>query len=89
MDDVDLILLDNMKPAEIRKAVALGKMARPALVGRDRRARRIKFEASGGINLKNVRQIAATGVDYISIGALTHSAPAINFSLEISNVLSS
>ena len=95
MDDVDLILLDNMKPAEIRKAVALGKMARPALVGRyasparTRRARRIKFEASGGINLKNVRQIAATGVDYISIGALTHSAPAINFSLEISNVLSS
>ena len=95
MDDVDLILLDNMKPAQIRKAVALGKMARPALVGRyasparTRRARRIKFEASGGINLKNVRQIAATGVDYISIGALTHSAPAINFSLEISNVLSS
>ena len=95
MDDVDLILLDNMKPAEMRKAVALGKMARPALVGRyasparTRRARRIKFEASGGINLKNVRQIAATGVDYISIGALTHSAPAINFSLEISNVLSS
>jgi len=70
-------------------------MARPDLVGRyasparTRRARRIKFEASGGINLKNVRQIAATGVDYISVGALTHSAPAINFSLEITNVLSS
>jgi nicotinate-nucleotide pyrophosphorylase (carboxylating) len=73
--DVDLILLDNMKPAQIREAVALGK-------------NKVKFEASGGITLKNVRQIAATGVDYISIGALTHSAPAIDFSLEITPVIS-
>jgi nicotinate-nucleotide pyrophosphorylase (carboxylating) len=73
--DVDLILLDNMKPAQIREAVALGK-------------NKVKFEASGGITLKNVRQIAATGVDYISIGALTHSARAIDFSLEITPVIS-
>ena len=73
IDDVDVILLDNMKPAEMREAVALGK-------------NKVKFEASGGITLKNVRQIAATGVDYISVGALTHSAPAINLSLEIRNV---
>ena len=73
--DVDLILLDNMKPAQIREAVALGK-------------NKVKFEASGGITLKNVRQIAATGVDFISIGALTHSAPAIDFSLEITPVIS-
>jgi nicotinate-nucleotide pyrophosphorylase (carboxylating) len=73
--EVDLILLDNMKRTEIREAVALGR-------------NKIKFEASGGITLKNVRQIAATGVDYISIGALTHSAPAINFSLELKNVAS-
>ena len=73
IDDVDLILLDNMKPAQIREAVALGK-------------NRVKFEASGGVTLKNIRQIAATGVDYISVGALTHSAPAINLSLEIRNV---
>jgi len=70
IDGVDVILLDNMKPAEIREAVALGK-------------NKVKFEASGGISLKNIRQIAATGVDYISIGALTHSARAIDFSLEI------
>ncbi len=67
---VDVILLDNMKPAEMREAVALGK-------------KKIKFEASGGVTLKNVRRIAATGVDYISLGALTHSARAIDLSLEL------
>jgi nicotinate-nucleotide pyrophosphorylase (carboxylating) len=71
--EVDVILLDNMKRTEMREAVALRK-------------NKVKFEASGGINLKNIRQIAATGVDYISVGALTHSAPAINLSLEIRNV---
>jgi nicotinate-nucleotide pyrophosphorylase (carboxylating) len=70
IDDVDLILLDNMKAAQIREAVALGK-------------NKVKFEASGGVTLKNIRQIAATGVDYISIGALTHSARAIDLSLEM------
>jgi nicotinate-nucleotide pyrophosphorylase (carboxylating) len=70
IDDVDVILLDNMKPAQIREAVALGK-------------NKVKFEASGGITMKNIRQIAATGVDYISIGALTHSVRAIDFSLEM------
>jgi len=70
LDDVDLILLDNMKAAQIREAVALGK-------------NKVKFEASGGITLKNIRQIAATGVDYISIGALTHSVRAIDLSLEM------
>lgn len=73
MDDVDLILLDNMKPAQIREAVALGK-------------KKVKFEASGGVTLKNVRRIAATGVDYISVGALTHSARAIDLSLELTHV---
>jgi nicotinate-nucleotide pyrophosphorylase (carboxylating) len=70
IDGVDVILLDNMKPAQIREAIALGKD-------------KVKFEASGGVTLKNIRQIAATGVDYISIGALTHSARAIDFSLEL------
>jgi nicotinate-nucleotide pyrophosphorylase (carboxylating) len=73
IDEVDVILLDNMKRTEMREAVALRK-------------NKVKFEASGGITLKNIRQIAATGVDYISVGALTHSAPAINLSLEIKNV---
>ena len=73
IDGIDVILLDNMKPAQIREAVALGKG-------------KVKFEASGGVTLKNIRQIAATGVDYISIGALTHSPRAIDFSLELTPV---
>jgi nicotinate-nucleotide pyrophosphorylase (carboxylating) len=70
---IDVILLDNMKPSEMREAVALGKD-------------KVKFEASGGVTLKNVRQIAATGVDYISVGALTHSARAIDLSMELTHV---
>jgi len=73
IDGVDTILLDNMKPSEMREAVALGKG-------------RVKFEASGGVTLRNVRQIAATGVDYISVGALSHSARAIDLSLELTHV---
>jgi len=66
--NIKLIMLDNMAISEMKKAVKLGKA---------------KFEASGGINLKNVREIAKTGVDYISVGALTHSAPALDISLKI------
>jgi nicotinate-nucleotide pyrophosphorylase (carboxylating) len=73
IDGIDVILLDNMKPAEIREAIALGKG-------------KVKFEASGGVTLKNIRQIAATGVDYISIGAITHSPRAIDFSLELTPI---
>jgi nicotinate-nucleotide pyrophosphorylase (carboxylating) len=73
IDGIDVILLDNMEPAQIREALAL-------------RRNNIKFEASGGITLKNVRRIAATGVDYISIGALTNAAPAINLGLEMTHV---
>ncbi len=63
-----MILLDNMAPDMVRRAVALIK--KQALV-----------EVSGGINLKNVRAMAAAGADRISIGALTHSAPAATISL--------
>jgi nicotinate-nucleotide pyrophosphorylase (carboxylating) len=73
IDGIDVILLDNMEPAQIREALAL-------------RRNNIKFEASGGITLKNVRRIAATGVDYISIGALTNAAPAIDLGLEMTHV---
>ncbi len=73
IEGIEVILLDNMRGAEMREAVAIGKG-------------KVKFEASGGINLRNVRQIAAIGVDYVSIGALTHSAPAIDFSLELTHV---
>ena len=73
VEGIDVILLDNMEPTEMREAVAAGKG-------------KVKFEASGGINLKNVRRIAASGVDYISVGALTHSARGIDLSLELTHV---
>ena len=66
----DHILLDNMTPDELREAVTL--------VGG-----RAKTEASGGVRLDTVTAIANAGVDYISVGALTHSAQAVDFSLEI------
>jgi nicotinate-nucleotide pyrophosphorylase (carboxylating) len=65
---VGRILLDNMSPDELRRAVELV----------DGRA---ELEASGGITLDTVRSVAETGVDYISVGALTHSAPALDVSL--------
>lgn len=68
--EVDVILLDNMTPEEMRACIVL---RRPGL----------KFEASGGVNLHTVRPIAETGVDFISVGQLTHSAPAVDFSLEL------
>ena len=67
---VDVIMLDNMDIPTIKKAVKLI----------DKRA---LIEVSGGVNLKNVVQIASTGVDYISIGALTHSARAVDISMEM------
>jgi nicotinate-nucleotide pyrophosphorylase (carboxylating) len=72
---VEVILLDNMRGTQLREAVAIGKG-------------KVKFEASGGVNLRNVKQTAATGVDFVSIGALTHSAHAIDFSLELTHVAS-
>ena len=66
---VDIILLDNMPPAQLRRAV---KIVRG----------RAKTEASGGVNLKTVRSIAATGVDFISVGAITHSACAVDIGLD-------
>jgi nicotinate-nucleotide pyrophosphorylase (carboxylating) len=66
---VDFILLDNMSLAQLRRAVKLV-------------AGRAKTEASGGVNLKTVRAIAETGVDFISVGALTHSARAVDIGLD-------
>jgi nicotinate-nucleotide pyrophosphorylase (carboxylating) len=68
----DIIMLDNMSAAEMKKAVAL--------IGE-----RAKVEASGNITLTNVRQVATTGVDFISIGALTHSYKALDISLELAS----
>ena len=69
----EAILLDNMTPQDVRAAVERCSHA----------SRRIPLEASGGINLENVRAYAETGVDFISVGALTHSAPAVDMSLRI------
>jgi nicotinate-nucleotide pyrophosphorylase (carboxylating) len=72
----EAILLDNMQVEDVRKAVErCAKFER-----------RIPLEASGGINLQNVRPYAETGVDYISVGALTHSPTAVDMSLRISPV---
>jgi len=68
----DLVLLDNMNPATLREAVAR----------RDSRFPAVELEASGGIDLGTVRQIAETGVDRISVGALTHSAVSLDFGLD-------
>jgi len=69
----DRLLLDNMAPEQLRETVAL----RDAESGKDGPA----LEASGGVTLDTVREIAETGVECISVGALTHSAPALDFSL--------
>ncbi|MGI9241072.1 MAG: carboxylating nicotinate-nucleotide diphosphorylase [Verrucomicrobiales bacterium] len=69
---VDFILLDNMGPDRLREAVAMN-LAAPGAV---------ELEASGGVTLETVAGIAASGVDYISVGALTHSARSIDLSLE-------
>jgi nicotinate-nucleotide pyrophosphorylase (carboxylating) len=67
----DRILLDNMEPAQIASCVILARG-----VEHD-----VALEASGGVTLQNVRRIAETGVDFISVGALTHSAPALDVSM--------
>jgi len=68
----DIILLDEFSLSDLRAAVAL----------RDAHAGAVKLEASGGVNLKTVRAIAETGVDVISVGALTHSAPVLDIGLD-------
>ena len=69
----DIILLDNMPPEQMKEAA-------------DFVSGRVLLEASGGITLDNIKEVAATGVDMISIGALTHSVKAVDLSLEISGM---
>jgi len=66
----DVVMLDNMSVADMRRAVKAANG-------------RVVLEASGGVTLENVREVAETGVDLISVGALTHSAPAVDISLKI------
>ena len=74
LDGVDHILLDNMTNDSLRLAVGMREGERPLL------------EASGGVNLETVGEIAKTGVDFISVGALTHSAVALDLSLEFTEL---
>ncbi len=69
-EPIDAVLLDNMTPAQLAQAVALA-------------GGRVLTEASGGVNPQNVGEIAATGVDLISAGWLTHSAPALDLGLDV------
>ncbi|HEY0007366.1 MAG TPA: carboxylating nicotinate-nucleotide diphosphorylase [Tepidisphaeraceae bacterium] len=75
VDGIDYVLLDNMDCATLRQAVALRNAA-------GKRAS-LQLEASGGINLHTVRDVALTGVERISVGAITHSAPALDIGLDI------
>jgi len=68
----DRLLLDNMAPETLREAVAIT-------------AGRVPLEASGGVTLETVRNIAETGVDFISVGAITMSAPAVDIGLDLAN----
>jgi nicotinate-nucleotide pyrophosphorylase (carboxylating) len=67
----EVLLVDNMSPAEVARAVERAH------------ARGVLVEASGGIGLHNIAEYAATGVDFISAGALTHSAPAVDIALDL------
>ena len=75
MTGIDVILLDNMTPETMRRAIAL----------RDAKAPDVLLEASGSVTLGKLPEIAATGIDRISVGALTHSAPHADLSLEIAD----
>jgi nicotinate-nucleotide pyrophosphorylase (carboxylating) len=71
--EIDVLMLDNIPVAAMRSLVKEIRKIRPRLI----------LEASGGVTLKTVRAVAKTGVDWISVGALTHSAPAVDFSLDL------
>jgi nicotinate-nucleotide pyrophosphorylase (carboxylating) len=67
------LLLDNMSPPELREAVAAARGGKGE----------VELESSGGVTLENVGEIAATGLDFVSVGALTHSAPALDLSMTL------
>jgi nicotinate-nucleotide pyrophosphorylase (carboxylating) len=72
LEQPEIVLLDNMGPDQLRQAVATRNQTSPAT----------RLEASGGVALETVRAIAETGVDRVSVGALTHSAPALDIALD-------
>ncbi len=74
---VELVLLDNMSVAQLTEAVNWVRSTSP----------NVKLEASGGLTLDTVREVAETGVDYVAVGALTHSAPILDIGLDVMSVL--
>jgi nicotinate-nucleotide pyrophosphorylase (carboxylating) len=66
----DIIMLDNMSPARMARAVEVV-------------AGRAKTEASGRVTLRNIRKVARSGVDYVSVGAITHSAPSVDIAMDM------
>ena len=89
--EVDRILIDNQTPAVVKRCVEqvdrwFEKNPPDHPRFRDGARRWPEVEVSGGLNLKNIRAYAETGADYLSVGALTHSAPALDLSLEIEEV---
>jgi nicotinate-nucleotide pyrophosphorylase (carboxylating) len=80
----EAILLDNMTPAEVKRSVDRIRQYTRELQAAGEPERWISAEASGGIVLENIRAYAETGVDFISVGALTHSAKAADISMRIS-----
>ncbi|MDI6786495.1 MAG: carboxylating nicotinate-nucleotide diphosphorylase [bacterium] len=76
-EKIDVVMLDNMSVSKLKEAVSLIK----------KKNKKIKIEVSGNINLKKIRKIAKLGVDFISVGALTHSFKATNLSLKIKEVI--
>jgi nicotinate-nucleotide pyrophosphorylase len=73
----ELILLDNMTTDQLQECVALGRTS----------GRPVQFEASGGLTLDSAAAVAATGVDYVAVGALTHSAPVLDLGLDVQGVV--
>ena len=69
----DLVLLDNMPPDGLREVVAYARQS----------GSRARLEASGGLTLDRAAEIAATGVDFLAVGALTHSAPALDIGMDL------
>jgi nicotinate-nucleotide pyrophosphorylase (carboxylating) len=72
-----LILLDNMTVDQLQECVALGRAS----------GRPVQFEASGGLTLDSAAAVAATGVDYVAVGALTHSAPVLDLGLDVQGLV--
>jgi len=77
----DLVLLDNMKPDVLREAVAIAAQHLAST------GRAVVLEASGGLTLENAQSVAATGVNFISVGALTHSAKVLDIGLDLETIV--